>query len=141
MKKALELEPYRILVVDDNTSDRMIAEAVLKTLGCRYVRSAPDGVAAISMLENAVSAKIPFDLALLDWQMPKSNGLKLLQNIRWNPALEKMPVIIMTANAEPLRVEGAIQNRVDEILVKPITEALLAAKIAKVLLRREPIEG
>ena len=108
----------RVLVVEDNDVNRMIAREVLLSLGLS-VLEASDGVQALELLEQQ-----PVDLVLLDCQMPVMDGYAATQEIRKREArlgLPRLPVLALTANAFE---EDAVRSReagMDAHLAKPYT--------------------
>jgi signal transduction histidine kinase/CheY-like chemotaxis protein len=108
----------RVLVVEDNDVNRMIAREVLLSLGLS-VLEASDGVQALEMLELQ-----PVDLVLMDCQMPVMDGYAATQEIRKREArlgLPRLPVLALTANAFE---EDAVRSReagMDAHLAKPYT--------------------
>ena len=108
----------RVLVVEDNDVNRMIAREVLLSLGLS-VLEASDGVQALELLELQ-----PVDLVLMDCQMPVMDGYAATQEIRKREArlgLPRLPVLALTANAFE---EDAVRSReagMDAHLAKPYT--------------------
>lgn len=122
----------KVLVVDDNASDRLIVGAILRKLKARVVQEAEHGSIAEAKIHNALEMNEPFDLLILDWNMPNANGLQLLHFLRKNIRERRRPkVIIMTASAEQDVVETAVAHGADDFIVKPVEEAVLAQKIDK----------
>ena len=82
----------RFLVVDDFSTMRRIVRNLLKELGFLNVDEAEDGVVALSKLTGE-----HFDFIVTDWNMPNMDGLTLLQQVRANPQLKHLPVLMITA--------------------------------------------
>jgi len=112
-----------VLVVDDNATNRMVAEALCEMFDCTS-ESAEDGVEA---LEAARSGR--FDLILMDIKMPRMDGVQATRAIRELPGKAgKAPIIALTANADPEDAKGYIAAGMSCVVEKPIkAEALLAA--------------
>ena len=123
----------KVLVVDDNKMDRTVARAILNKLGIGDVTEAESSLVAQGKLHTAEQLGQSFELILLDWNMPRASGLHVLKTVRSDPAYRKCKVIIMTATSEEQIVKEAIQNGVDEFVVKPLILKVLAEKIEKVL--------
>ena len=100
----------------------MVLNAHLKNIGDFEIAMAPDGKAALEVLE-ASGAK-PFDLVLTDMWMPNLDGEGLIRAIRANPALASLRVVVVTADVE-MRSK-AIDMGFDGTLFKPVTAAKLA---------------
>ena len=120
-----------VLVVDDNASDRLVAKAMLAKAGLRSVQEAEDGSIAEKKILTALEIGKPFELILLDWKMPRGNGISILEMIRTNAKLKNTKVLMVTGLADPKLVKEAKQLNVDGFLVKPLTSASLDEKIQK----------
>jgi CheY-like chemotaxis protein len=85
----------RILVVEDNKINQMVAKGVLSAEGAD-ITLADDGALGVAA---ATSAQPPFDAVLMDIQMPVMDGYTATQTLRAQPGFEALPIIAMTANA------------------------------------------
>ncbi|MFP5394205.1 MAG: chemotaxis response regulator CheY [Gammaproteobacteria bacterium] len=117
----------RFLVVDDFSTMRRIVRNLLKELGYANVDEAEDGVMALAKLRSE-----PFDFVVSDWNMPNMDGLTMLQNIRADPALAKLPVLMVTAEAKKENIIAAAQAGANGYVVKPFTAATLDEKLNKI---------
>jgi len=117
----------RILVVDDFATMRRIIRNLLKELGHTDVDEAEDGVCALAKLREGA-----FDFVISDWNMPNMTGIELLQAIRADEALKKMPVLMVTAEARKDNIIMAAQSGASGYVVKPFTAATLDEKIRKI---------
>ena len=117
----------KFLVVDDFSTMRRIVRNLLKELGYSNVDEAEDGQMALSKLRSEA-----FDFVISDWNMPVMDGLTMLQNIRSDPALAKMPVLMVTAEAKKENIIAAAQAGANGYVVKPFTAATLDEKLAKI---------
>lgn len=117
--------PLRVLLVEDNAVNQMLATAILKKGGHR-VDLANDGVEAV----DAVRSK-PYDVVLMDVQMPNMDGLEATRRIRQldNPDRAKVHIIAMTANALLGDRETCLSAGMDEYLPKPIDQKRLRAAL------------
>lgn len=122
----------RFLVVDDFSTMRRIVRNLLKELGYTSVDEAEDGAMALSKLAHG-----QFDFVISDWNMPNMDGLTLLHNIRANPALRKIPVLMITAEAKKENIIAAAQAGANGYVVKPFTAATLDEKLAKIFEKLE----
>jgi len=116
-----------ILVVDDFPTMRRIVRNLLKDLGFENVDEAEDGVMALEKLRSN-----HFDFVVSDWNMPNLDGLGMLQQIRVDPALAKLPVLMVTAEAKKENVIAAAQAGANGYVVKPFTAATLEEKLNKI---------
>ncbi len=116
----------KFLVVDDFSTMRRIVRNLLKELGFTNVDEAEDGQVALQKLNS-----LPFDFVVTDWNMPNMDGLTLLQNIRANPSLKHLPVLMITAEAKKENIIAAAQAGASGYIVKPFTAATLSEKLEK----------
>lgn len=114
----------RVLVVDDSSTMRRIIANTLKKLGYEDIAEAGDGSEALQQ----VSAGKP-DLILTDWNMPKMDGREFVTKLRQNPEMGKVPVLMVTTQAEKSDVVLALQAGVNDYVVKPFTPETLKEKI------------
>lgn len=115
----------KFLLVDDSSTMRKIQRRTLEKLGYPEVDEAEDGQQAMGMLP----ASAP-DIIITDWNMPNMNGLEFVKAVRVTNA--KIPIIMVTTEAERSKVVEAIQAGINDYLIKPFTPDALAAKIRKV---------
>jgi two-component system chemotaxis response regulator CheY len=115
------------LVVDDFPTMRRIVRSLLKELGFTNVDEAEDGQEALNKLKAG-----GFDFVVADWNMPNLDGMEMLKEIRADPALEKMPVLMVTAEAKKENIIAAAQAGASGYVVKPFTAATLDEKLNKI---------
>ncbi len=125
----------RILAADDNDINLRLVEHLLESTGAT-VYLANNGREALDLLEHK-----PCDLLLLDIHMPGLSGLEIARVVRErNDIKSELPMIGLTADAEPLSLKRILQAGFNEILIKPIDEARLWS-IIEGLLRGVPIKA
>jgi two-component system, chemotaxis family, response regulator Rcp1 len=111
-----------ILIVDDNPADIDLTSEVLAQSGGHFhVNSVPDGVEAISFLRHRgkyYEAPVP-DLVVLDLDLPRKNGCEVLANIKGDPALAKIPVVMFTTSQAPSDIERSYKLGANCYLRKP----------------------
>jgi two-component system, chemotaxis family, chemotaxis protein CheY len=117
----------KILVVDDFPTMRRIVRNLLKELGFENVDEAEDGAIALDKLRNG-----GFQFVVSDWNMPNLDGLSMLQQIRADPNLSKLPVLMVTAEAKKENIVAAAQAGANGYVVKPFTAATLEEKLNKI---------
>ncbi len=123
-KKRTKTMSTRVLVADDSSTMRKIILRSLNAVGVPSAVEAADGEEAVKMFKPG-----EFDLVLTDWNMPGKNGLEVIQEIR---AMDKkVPIIMVTTEAEKSRVLEAVQAGVSDYLVKPFTADTLREKLEK----------
>jgi len=114
----------RVLVADDSSTMRKIILRSLQSVGITDVVEAADGSEAVNLFKPD-----EFDMVLTDWNMPGKTGLEVVQDIRGIDT--KIPIIMVTTEAEKGRVLAAIQAGVSDYLVKPFTADTLKEKLEK----------
>lgn len=114
----------RVLVADDSSTMRKIILRSLQAVGVSEATEAADGNEAIALFKPG-----QFDMVLTDWNMPGKTGLEVIQEIRAQDP--KVPIIMITTEAEKSRVLQAIQAGVSDYLVKPFTADTLREKLTK----------
>lgn len=113
----------RVLVVDDNASNRDMLVAAL-TRDHHVVSTAEDGEVAISIVQEK-----PFDLILLDVQMPRCNGEEVLEFLQGNDQFSMIPVIMISGLDDIDVVIRCIDVGADDYLPKPCNLTLLRARV------------
>jgi len=115
------------LVVDDFPTMRRIVRSLLKELGFANVDEAEDGQEALNKLKAG-----GFDFVVADWNMPNLDGMEMLKQIRADPDLSKLPVLMVTAEAKKENIIAAAQAGASGYVVKPFTAATLDEKLNKI---------
>ena len=123
-----EPSDFSVLIVDDQASARALLRANLEYLGFNKIAECGDGLEAFKHLMHS-----PAQLVISDLTMPKADGLVLLEAIRKQPTMEKMPFIMLTAHGEANTVMKAQKLHVSNYLVKPFTVSTLKRRIEEVL--------
>ncbi|MCA2967650.1 MAG: response regulator [Acidobacteriaceae bacterium] len=122
----LPLKSSRVLVVEDNPVNRRVLELMLTKLGCQatLVNSGEEAL--------AITTTRPFDLILMDWEMPGMDGLATARALqqRWSES-ERIPILAITANAMQGDRERCLAAGMADYLTKPIDLATLSAAIAR----------
>jgi two-component system, chemotaxis family, chemotaxis protein CheY len=120
----------KFLIVDDFSTMRRIVRNLLKEIGYANADEAEDGVAALSKLKGG-----NFDFVVSDINMPNMNGFELLAQIRAEPTLKHLPVLMVTAEAKKEDIVNAAQGGASGYIVKPFTKATLEEKLQKIVQR------
>jgi two-component system, chemotaxis family, chemotaxis protein CheY len=120
----------KILIVDDFSTMRRIIKNLLRDLGFTNTHEADDGVTALPMLRNG-----DFAFLVTDWNMPGMTGINLLKEVRADPKLVGLPVLMVTAEAKRDQIIEAAQAGVNGYVVKPFTAQVLKEKIDKIFER------
>jgi two-component system, cell cycle response regulator len=119
-----------LLVVDDNSMNRIMLSRYLTKLGYRS-SLAENGRQALEKLQAE-----PFDLVLLDVQMPKMDGYAVLERLKADPRLRDIPVIMISAVDELESVVTCIELGAQDYLPKPFNPVLLRARLTACLERK-----
>ncbi|GGY71215.1 hypothetical protein GCM10011613_14810 [Cellvibrio zantedeschiae] len=125
-----QLEPaqIRVLIVDDDEMIASLLQMLLHSTGVRYVDIASDGLKGISMLYDANPV---YDLVLCDWHMPIKNGLDVHNAMRAAERYMETCFILVTAVTEAKLIRSAIEEGVDDYIVKPLEEQTTIKKLAR----------
>ncbi len=114
----------RMLIVDDSRTMRNFLDVAAKDLDFE-TEQAVDGEEALEVL----AASEPFDVALFDWDMPRRNGISLLNAVRAEKRFDPMKIVMVTSQSSFEAVSRALASGADDFLMKPLTPAMLADKI------------
>lgn len=114
----------RALVIDDSRAMRTILRGILTSLEFDVVEAA-DGRQAVDIL----SEDHDFDLALVDWNLPEMSGLEIVTEVRKDPELASLPLLMVTTETEFERVTQALQAGADEYIMKPFDRDMLLDKL------------
>ncbi len=118
----------KFLVVDDSLTMRRIVCNALREIGFGEFVEAADGSQAMEKLGCE-----PFDFIITDWNMPVMSGLELTRAVRSHPALQHIPILMVTTRGMKEDVMAAMQARVNNYIVKPFTAQVLREKIDMIL--------
>jgi two-component system sensor histidine kinase/response regulator len=121
---SVSIQDWRALVIDDNSHNRHILHAALRSFGCRP-EMARDGAEGLWMLERALETGDPFELVLLDVQMPGMDGFEALRVIRQTPQLQSMVVIMLTSVDSLGKVANCPELGWSAYLTKPVKQSQL----------------
>ncbi|NOT10867.1 MAG: EAL domain-containing protein [Methylococcaceae bacterium] len=142
------LQDLPILVVDDNATNRAILRDQLSHWGgrCDCVES---GSQALNRLIEAASMKQPYQLAILDWHMPKMDGLALARTMCIDPLIPRLPIVMLSSDNVLWNVSEDYHQYINCFLSKPVTQQKLLDCLLEVLgvldrnrkIQRESISG
>jgi two-component system chemotaxis response regulator CheY len=121
-----------VLIVDDDVIILNLLLVILKKIGFRDIREAPDGQKALVKILSTIPG-----LVITDIDMPVMNGLQLVRQIRRKKVFDRVPIIALTVNDTKQMVIKALKTGVDSYLIKGgIKEADVRAKIQEAMAYR-----
>ena len=115
----------KALVVDDSRAVRMILSRTLKEIGYEVFEAA-NGREALEVIETE---RAGLKLVLTDWNMPEVNGLDLLKQVRQNPQLSSVVMVMVTTETELDQISTALEAGASEYVMKPFTKDILVEKL------------
>jgi two-component system chemotaxis response regulator CheY len=118
----------KILIVDDSKTMRTIEKSVLAALGDVEIVEAADGMEALVVMANASA---PFDLVLVDWNMPALDGRQFVARIRAKDTTT--PLMMVTTEAGKAQVMDALKGGANGYVIKPFTADVLLERVKQVL--------
>ncbi len=126
-----ELAGLRVLVVDDNGTNREILFRQLSALGLR-VETAAEGSSALEKMRGEAAAGKPIDLAIVDCHMPVMDGYELTRRVRDDGALQSTPLVMLTSLATALSSDEYERLGISGFLTKPVSQSRLCETLLQV---------
>ena len=133
----IALRGRRVLVVDGNAASRAGLAQALAGFGIA-VDEAENGPSAVQVLRAAAAAGTPFDVALLEWDLPETGGLGTARTIRSVPALQTIGLVVMPTRGHRGDAREAREAGVDAYLPKPVRPDELRACVTALLAAARP---
>lgn len=118
------LQTMGILIVDDSPAQRLALVAILTAAGFQHIYTCDHALAAFELLQQQ-----PVDLILMDVSMPLINGIEACRQIKSQPALHDIPIIMVTASVEVADLEAAFEAGATDYIVKPPHQIELLARV------------
>jgi len=132
MAQLEDIKNQYILIVDDNKTNRFVLREQLKFFGCTY-DEAPGGIETIEKMTAAKAQGKPFDIVILDMQMPEMNGETLGKKIKADPGLKDTIMIMLTSIGERGDAAHMLEVGFAAYLTKPIKQSQLYDCLAAVV--------
>ncbi|MFC4973110.1 PAS-domain containing protein [Halomonas beimenensis] len=126
------LQGLRVLVVDDNATNRRILDEILTSWGM-HPECVAGGREALETIERAEEEGERFPLALLDMMMPRMDGLELAERIRAHPPHAAMPILMLSSGGRSGDLARRRQLGVSRLLLKPVKQSALLDAIGEAL--------
>ena len=117
----------KVLIVDDFAASRKVLVITLEQLGFDNIEEVSDGNSALVRLKSGL-----FDLVITDMDMPKMSGLELLKQIRYDPNLKQIPVLMVTENGMQENIVAAFKAGLNAYVVKPVDVKVFAEKMKNI---------
>jgi CheY-like chemotaxis protein len=130
------LQGTRVLMVEDNPVNMMIAVALLERWGA-IVDQAGDGPGALQAVDHAHQSGNPFDIVLMDVQMPGMSGHEVTRRLRQRYDRNVLPIVALTAAALVSEREDALAAGMNDFLTKPIDADRLRQTLCHVIVETE----
>jgi diguanylate cyclase (GGDEF)-like protein len=138
MAEMHNLQGLRILVVDDNATNREILNSQLRQWGAE-VTSADSGPRALKLLHDASSQHLRFSAAVIDWHMPYMDGIALARLIQADALIPSLPMIMLSSDSVQLDQTQLNHYGISYNLNKPVFQQKLAECLMQ-LLTEQPVE-
>ena len=122
----ITMDNARFLIAEDNADSAKLLLDVLQDIGVKVADVAKDGKEAFDRIKRA---EAPYDIILCDWDMPELTGLEVHKKAKASNTLKGAHFIMVTAVSEAARIREAIQQGVNDYIVKPIDIDKLEGKI------------
>jgi signal transduction histidine kinase/DNA-binding response OmpR family regulator len=132
----LPIAGVKVLIVDDNRTNRRILDGLLNHWGMRPT-SVADGESALAELESAQRAAAPYDLVLTDMHMPRMDGFGLVENIQRNQGSSMATIMMLTSGGHRGDATRCSELGIAAYLLKPVRQSELREAIARVLASRD----
>ena len=117
----------KILIVDDFAATRKIIFNTFAQLGFNNTDEEDDGFSALVRLKAAL-----FDLVVIDWKMSKMSGMELLKQIRADPNLKHIPVLMVSEDGLQENIVAATKAGLNAYIIRPFEVKTFAEKLEKI---------
>ena len=131
LPEADALRGTRVLIIDDNATNREILEQQTASWEMQY-ESVDNGLEGLSALSIAQQKKEPFDLVILDMQMPEMDGLEIAEKIKSDPAIADVQILLLTSVGFHEEIEKGQKNGISACLTKPVRPSELCTRLLAV---------
>jgi type IV pilus assembly protein PilB len=132
VKEPASSRPARILITDDSDQTRLLVKKIIEKMSKWETLEATDGEKALALIQVDKP-----DIIVLDIMMPNMDGYELLQEIKSNPELEDIPVLIFSALKTEKSEQKVYELGADGFIVKPIDPKRMVEQIGKILDRKK----
>ncbi len=129
----VDFSKLRILIADDSEDSAYLTKELLGDMGAKEIDSAEDGVQA---LKKIFQAKKPYHLVICDWNMPGKNGTEVHEALKTDRRFKNLVFIMISAESGSEEIKTAIQQGIDDFIVKPLDSDILKNKIIRAIRQR-----
>lgn len=137
-----DMQELKVLIIDDHATNRMITSEMMAAFGYNPEEAA-DGTEGLEMLRNAMRIKKPFELVLLDFEMPERDGFTLIEKLKADEALRSIPVLALISMGSKIEIKEVMESGCNGWIYKPVRQSKLFDAIMTVFhpaLERKCIE-
>jgi two-component system chemotaxis response regulator CheY len=127
-----QLSLLKVLVADDHFLIRQFVRNTLQEAKITNIQTAADGNEAIDLIQKAYDVRQPFDVVLLDWNMPTISGLEVLSYFRAKKEYADTAFVMLTAESEQQNIMKAIKAGATSYIIKPVSPADLGKKMFEI---------
>jgi PAS domain S-box-containing protein len=127
-----ELEGIRVLLVEDFSDSRLIFKTIMEKVGLQ-VNAVSSGAEALEALKAVGSGETSLGLVLIDWNLPDLNGIVVVEKMKQDPRLAKIPIILMSGFGGEVLKEKAAHLGVEAFILKPFKPSELLRRLTQVL--------
>ncbi|TFC90334.1 PAS domain S-box protein [Cryobacterium sp. TMT3-29-2] len=130
------LAGLRVLVVDDNATNRLVLQSQLTAWGLQP-EAVTDAAAALDRSRAAAAAGHPYDIAVLDMCMPEMDGLELASELTADPALQSIKLLMLTSTSQVTKTD-LVEAGIREWLTKPVRSSELYDRLMRLMATSAP---
>ena len=121
---SIDLHGMRVLIVEDNVTNRTILEHQIAGFGA-HTDSATDGLGGLAAIRAACAHGLPYDVALIDMKMPRMNGIELMQAVQADEKLNVGRLVMLTSTSGTGELQATRAAGADTYLTKPVSRSEL----------------
>lgn len=133
MPNSVSPKKEKVLIVDDFSLFRSVVVKALEAIGCTDFMEAQNAKVALEKLNREFDRGAPFTLIITDWNMPGMNGYEFIQACRASQKFSKIPILMLTAEADQNMALKAIRGGATSYITKPIDQPTLESKLTKII--------
>lgn len=131
-KKPSVTKNLSILIVEDSDAGIAFLRQELKGIGFEHIVMAKNGAEGLEKARESARIGVPFELVIADINMPKMDGLQMVERFKEEDALKNIPVLVVSAERDMGKVLKAINLGVKQYIIKPYSRNDLKDKIISI---------